>query len=81
MDKYDEKAAKVTLAVATIFQMSLGKPSEENAEEVVAAALRESATEAWSEAEGLTPSAWAWLKEKFREKQFALRSTTRGKGA
>ena len=53
MDKYDEKAAKVTLAVATIFQMSLGKPSEENAEEVVAAALRESAAEAikpWREA-------------------------------
>ena len=50
MDKYDEKAAKITLAVATIFQMSLGKPSEESAEEVVAAALRESAAEAFEEA-------------------------------
>ena len=50
MDRFDEKAKAITLSVATIFQMSLGKPSETSAEEVIAQALREAAAEAFTEA-------------------------------
>ena len=87
MDKYDEKAAKVTLAVATIFQMSLGKPSEESAEEVVAAALRESAAEAFEEAAKRAARSISDGSESVEElpnelevKAAMLRSTTREKG-